>query len=80
MVMSTITPPCFPPLGPEGVRVFSHRLTRGHPCRLDDDDELCCIMSQFRGVEEFLIDVCLDADVCFELSEYLCLYSLGGVV
>jgi hypothetical protein len=46
MVMSTITPP-------EGVRVFSHRLTRGHPRRLDDD-ELCCIMSQFRGVEEFV--------------------------
>jgi hypothetical protein len=29
---------------------------------------------------ETIIDVCLDADVCFELSEYLCLYSLGGVV
>jgi hypothetical protein len=52
MVISTITPPCFPP--PEGVRVISHHLPRRHPRRLDDNDELCCIMSQFHGVEDFL--------------------------
>jgi hypothetical protein len=45
MVISTITPPCFPPLGPEGVRVFSHHLPRQYPRRLDDDDKLYCIMS-----------------------------------
>jgi hypothetical protein len=54
MVISIITPRCFPPLGPEGVRVFSYHLPRQHPCRLDDDDELYRIMLQFHGVEDFL--------------------------
>jgi hypothetical protein len=27
--------------------VFSHHLPRGHPRRLDDDDELCCISRSF---------------------------------
>jgi hypothetical protein len=35
-----VTPPCFPPLEP-------HHLPRGHPRRLDDDDELCCISRRF---------------------------------
>jgi hypothetical protein len=68
MVISTITPPCFPPLGPEGVRVFSHHLPRHHPRRLDDDDELYRIMSQFHGVEDFLTLSGLMRKPCFFVS------------
>jgi hypothetical protein len=50
-----------------------------HPRGCPEPDE-CPDRGAHAGGQGGKEDVCLDADVCFELSEYLCLYSLGGVV